>query len=209
VPGRTELLCRSGIEYRAFADVSGGRKDPMALCIGHKEGSRKVVIDYLRQWKPPCNPLVVIADMCEELKRYRLRTVTGDQYAAEFNVQTFRSHAIRYIPSEKSKSELYIELIGPIVAKEIELPDREDLIGQIASLERRTRSGGRDSVDHPSGGHDDLANVVAGVCVGASKRTIRVGFISSRRSGQDGDVMRSRLFWGRLALAQHGTLTKV
>ena len=31
-------------------------------------------------------------------------------------------------------------------------------------MERRTRSAGRDLVDHPPKGHDDLANAVAGVC---------------------------------------------
>ena len=30
-------------------------------------------------------------------------------------------------------------------------------------LERRTSRGGRDSIDHGPQGHDDLANVVAGV----------------------------------------------
>jgi hypothetical protein len=31
-------------------------------------------------------------------------------------------------------------------------------------LERRTARGGRDSIDHPPGAHDDLANAVAGLC---------------------------------------------
>jgi hypothetical protein len=30
-------------------------------------------------------------------------------------------------------------------------------------LERRTARGGRDSIDHPPGQHDDLANAVAGL----------------------------------------------
>jgi hypothetical protein len=203
VKDRTELLPRSGIEYRSFVDVSGGRKDPMALCIGHKEGSRKIVIDFLKLWKPPCNPLVVIADMADELKRYHLRTTCGDAYAAEFNVAAFRNNGIAYVKSDKNKSELYLELIGPIVAQEVDLPDREDLVAQIASLERRTRSGGRDSVDHPSGGHDDLANVIAGVCVGASKGRFVPGFITLDGDGS-GSVMSRRLFWGRLAQMQRG-----
>jgi hypothetical protein len=45
----------------------------------------------------------------------------------------------------------------------IELVDSQRMISQIASLERRTARGGRDSIDHPPNGHDDLANVVAGV----------------------------------------------
>ncbi len=204
VKDRTELMPRSRIEYRSFVDVSGGRKDPMALCIGHKEqNSRKVVIDFLKQWKPPCNPLVVIRCMADELKRYHLGRVTGDNYSAEFNVQTFRNNGIAYVRSDKNKSELYLELIGPIVAQEVELPDREDLVAQIASLERRTRSGGRDSIDHPSGGHDDLANVVAGVCVDASKGRCIPGFITLD-GDSSGSVMSRRLFWGRLAQMQRG-----
>lgn len=205
VAGRTELMPRTGIEYRSFTDVSGGRTDPMALCIGHKEG-RKITVDFLKQWKPPCNPLVVVGEMADELKRYHLRATTGDAYAAEFNVAVFRNNGIAYVKSGKNKSELYLELIGPIVAREIELPDREDLVGQIASLERRTRSGGRDSVDHPSGQHDDLANVVAGLTVGTSKRVVRVGFgfktLGDRRDR--GNVLAHRTALGRLAQAQHG-----
>lgn len=206
VPGRTELVRRTGNEYRAFADVSGGRKDPMALCIGHREG-RRIIIDFLKQWKPPCNPLAVIADMADELRRYGLRSVTGDQYAAEFNVAAFRNNRIGYVKADKTKSELYLELIGPVVAKEIELPDREDLIGQIASLERRTRSGGRDSVDHPSGGHDDLANVVAGVAVGASKGKFRVGFLTRHgdRNAGRGDMLQNRIAWGEFAKSHRAT----
>ena len=43
----------------------------------------------------------------------------------------------------------------------IELLDDPRLIAQLCSLERRTARGGRDSIDHPPGQHDDLANVAA------------------------------------------------
>jgi hypothetical protein len=36
-------------------------------------------------------------------------------------------------------------------------------------LERCTSRGGKDSIDHPSGAHDDIANAVAGALVVASK----------------------------------------
>jgi hypothetical protein len=58
---------------------------------------------------------------------------------------------------------------------EIELLDHPALIDQLAALERRTRSGGRDVVDHPSGGKDDLANAVAGVAEVCITRRIKVG----------------------------------
>jgi hypothetical protein len=37
------------------------------------------------------------------------------------------------------------------------------------SLERRTSRGGRDSIDHAPGAHDDVANAVAGALVIAYK----------------------------------------
>ena len=40
---------------------------------------------------------------------------------------------------------------------------------QLTMLERRTARGGKDSIDHPRGGHDDVANSVAGSLVCAFK----------------------------------------
>ena len=39
------------------------------------------------------------------------------------------------------------------------------LQAQLCGLERRTARGGRDSIDHAPGGHDDIANSVCGVLV--------------------------------------------
>jgi hypothetical protein len=47
----------------------------------------------------------------------------------------------------------------------VRLLDLPRLIGQLVSLERRTARGGRDSIDHAPGAHDDLANSVCGVLV--------------------------------------------
>jgi hypothetical protein len=174
--GRKQLLPRPHVTYAAFADVSGGRQDPMALCIGHKEaGTRKVVVDFLKQWPSPSNPLSVVGEMSRVLQNYGLRACSGDRYSAEFNVATFRNSGIRYLPSVQNKSELYLDLIPVICSQEIELPDDDRLVGQLAALERRTRSGGRDSVDHPAHGHDDLGNVVAGLSTIVAKPRIRVG----------------------------------
>jgi hypothetical protein len=41
------------------------------------------------------------------------------------------------------------------------------------SLERRTSRGGKDSIDHPPGGHDDLANAAAGALVIAASASDR------------------------------------
>jgi hypothetical protein len=46
-----------------------------------------------------------------------------------------------------------------------ELLDHVRLSAQLVSLERRCVRGGRDSIDHPPGAHDDIANAAAGVLV--------------------------------------------
>lgn len=174
VPGRVELLPHSGIDYEAFADLSGGRNDDAALAIAHRDG-RNVIVDLLKRWRPPFNPQAVIHDMAAELRRYQLRRVTGDNYAAEFVAQAFQGCGVRYSKAEKPKSILYAELLPRLCSGEIELLDDATLIDQLSALERRTRSGGRDVIDHPPGGHDDLANAIAGVTTVTAAGRRRVG----------------------------------
>ena len=45
----------------------------------------------------------------------------------------------------------------------VDLLDHPKLVNQLASLERRTARGGRDSIDHRPDAHDDVANAVSGV----------------------------------------------
>ena len=71
-------------------------------------------------------------------------------------------HGIHYQPSEKTKSELFLELLPGINSRRVELLDSPRLVSQLTRLERRTARSGKDSIDHQPGGHDDLANAVAG-----------------------------------------------
>jgi hypothetical protein len=174
VPGRIELQPRADTRYFAFADLSGGRVDDAALAIAHREG-RNVVIDLLRRYRPPFNPHQIIGHMVDELRRFGIRRITGDNYAAEFVNAAFKSRGISYTKADKPKGQLYIELLPRLTSREIELLDDPTLVKQIAGLERRTRSGGRDLIDHPPGGHDDLANAVAGVAVVAATPTRKIG----------------------------------
>lgn len=174
VQGRKELLPNKHIKYFAFADVSGGRGDDAALGIAHKT-ERKVIIDFIKRYKPPHSPYQIIGLMCEEIRRFDLIKITGDNYSAQFVADAFKANGVHYEKSDLPKSALYLELLPRICSGEIELLDDEFLINQLSSLERRTRSSGKDMVDHPQGGHDDLSNVVAGVSTIASKRRIRVG----------------------------------
>lgn len=176
--GRRELLPREKIRYFAFADVSGGRHDDFALAIAHRGENRKVVIDFLKRYGAPCNPITVIEKMAGELRRYNLRRVVGDNYSAEFVASVFRGNGILYHQSEKNKNTLYAELLPVLCSQGIELLDDPMLVDQLSNLERRTRSGGKDVIDHPTGGKDDLSNVVAGVTFEVSQKRLRAGAIA-------------------------------
>jgi len=48
--------------------------------------------------------------------------------------------------------------------------DHPRLTAQLCALERRTARGGRDSIDHSPGAHDDIVNAAAGSIVCAAQR---------------------------------------
>jgi len=53
------------------------------------------------------------------------------------------------------------------------------LVNQLASLERRTSRGGKETIDHSPGAHDDVANVVAGVAhCAVNRHTVKVTELS-------------------------------
>lgn len=165
---RTQLIADPHINYTAFVDVSGGRQDSAALCIAHKKDD-KVLLDYLREWPAPFSPTAIIRQMSTSLQNYNLRHCYGDAYAAQFVVDSFRSNNVVYLASEKSKSQLYLELLPMLCSYKVELLDNATLRNQLTSLERKCRAGGVDVVDHAAGEHDDVANVVAGAAAYVAK----------------------------------------
>jgi hypothetical protein len=61
-------------------------------------------------------------------------------------------------------------MLPPLNSWKVQLLDDRRLLSQLHGLERRTARGGRDSIDHGTGTHDDVANSVAGALVLASGR---------------------------------------
>ena len=176
VPGRYELPPVSEIRYRAFVDPSGGTADSMTLAVGHREDGR-IVLDALRESKPPFSPEQVVREYSSLLDRYRIHAVTGDRYGGDWPREQFRNSGIRYDVSDLVKTDLYRELLPSINSARIELLDHPRMVSQMLGLERRTARGGRDSIDHGPQGHDDLANVVAGVNYLVEKKRSEAFFI--------------------------------
>jgi len=157
-----------GFEYKAFCDPSGGRLDSFTMAIGHQEKG-VVVVDRVEEIKPPFDPETVVRDFCKILKSYRIWQVTSDRYAGEWVSSSFKRQGISLIASELDRSSIYLESQPLFSMKKIKLPRSDKLRTQLISLERKTRSGGRDIIDHPSGLHDDLSNSVCGVAVNVHK----------------------------------------
>jgi hypothetical protein len=72
-----------------FCDPSGGSADAMTLAIGHRQDD-VVVIDALRERRPPFSPDDVAAEFAALLKSYRVTVVHGDRYAGEWPRERFR-----------------------------------------------------------------------------------------------------------------------
>jgi hypothetical protein len=169
VPGRFEIAPMSCQTYSAFVDPSGGTgSDSMTLAISHREGER-AILDAVREVRPPFSPELVTTDFAVLLKSYRVSRVTGDRYAGEWPRERFRTHGIDYDLSDAPKSDLYRDFLPVLNSGRCELLNLPRLTSQLCGLERRTARSGRDSIDHAPGGHDDVANVVAGALLMAAE----------------------------------------
>jgi hypothetical protein len=169
-PGIFERGHISAHRYSAFTDPSGGSSDSMTLAIAHLEhgqidSEKTVILDAVREVRAPFSPEAVVDEFAALLRTYRISTVRGDRYAAEWPRERFRVHGIAYECSEKTKNDIYRDLLPIVNSRQCDLLDHPRLFGQLVSLERRTARGGRDSIDHPPHAHDDVANAVAGVIV--------------------------------------------
>jgi hypothetical protein len=165
VGGYREMLPAAGVTYNGFVDPSGGSEDAMTLAIAHRSSrpDERVIVDAVREVRPPFSPSAVVDDFAVLLKSYRVSKVVGDHYGGEFVKEPFRRHGISYEVCNQPKSDLFRDMLPLLNSGQITLPQNDRLIAQIVGLERRVSRGGKDSIGHPPHGHDDVANAVAGV----------------------------------------------
>ena len=145
----------------ATCEIVGGHRPPLQV----SSYFRDTTLDCVRERRAPFSPEDVVREFAETLKSYGVSKVKGDRYAGEWPRERFRVHGIGYESCERSKTEIYLDLLPLLNSGRVELLDHPRLIAQLLNLERRTARGGRDSVDHPPNAHDDLINSVAGVLV--------------------------------------------
>jgi len=161
--GIHERVPMPGVTYYGFVDPSGGVHDAMTCSVSHVDDAGIVIVDAVREIAAPFDPDRATDEFAQLFKRYRINRVYGDKYAAEWTAQAFEKRGIRYWHSELPRSGLYLNLLPHLTTKTVRLLDNPRGVNQIANLERRTHRGGKDSIDHPDGAHDDIANAIAGV----------------------------------------------
>lgn len=159
-PKLIEIPPASKGRYFAFCDPAGGGQDEFSLAIGHLDRDT-VVVDLVRGLHG--SPAKIVQEYATVLQSYGLRRVTGDRYAGRWPRDEFLRWGIQYQVSDLDRNGLYLELLAAMNSGRIELPPLHKLGRQLGALERRTGRSGRDMIDHPPGGHDDLANAVAGL----------------------------------------------
>jgi hypothetical protein len=171
VKDRRELLPEPGVHYAAVCDPSGGSSDSFTLAIGYRDEHHRGVLAAVREAVPPFSPAVVINEYASLLRSYGISRVHGDRYAGLFPRELFQQRGITYEPLEQSKSDIYVQALPLLNSRQVQLLDHQRMVNQIAGLERRVMRGtGRDVVDHPSGGKDDLANCALAVLLEVAGR---------------------------------------
>ena len=103
-------------------------------------------------------------------------------------MERFAAHGITYKLADQVRSDYYEAFLPMINSQHVELLDHPRSLRQLAALERRTSLSGRPVVGHPPRGHDDLANVIAGACVGLKM---------VRQSGFEVIAVPKRTAWSR------------
>ena len=146
------------------AAVAAGGGDSFACAIAHREGN-SVIVDLVRERRPPFMPSQVIDEFIPLLKAYRIGKVVGDRWGGGFPPEAFQTwrHPLR--AKQAVKSDFYRDALALLNCGRITLPKNDRLFNQLVSLERHVARGGHDVIDHPRDGHDDLANVAMAVAV--------------------------------------------
>ena len=100
-----------------------------------------------------------------EVDAVPVRVLLARPMRREHRRDAFRRHGIAYAVCDKPKSDLYRDALPLLTSAKVELLDDPRLASQLLALERRTSWGGRDSIDHPPGAHDDVVNAAVGALV--------------------------------------------
>jgi hypothetical protein len=193
-----ELPPRSGTKYHAFTDASAGRHDAFTICVGHVE-DQCFVADLIPGHKPPLDPGAVAAEFASLAKSYGCRKIVGDAFAGEWVAGAFKDAGLSYETSPLKKSALYLESLPHFNQGRVRVPEHKSLLKELRLVERRVHRSGKDSVDHPRNGSDDLANALCG-CLHVATARPQSNYTAALMANFAGGELS---YWQRWASQQH------
>lgn len=176
VANRKYLPPRLGVRYIAAADpafAAGG--DSFTFCVAHRHGSGEdtiTVLDRLESWRGKTSPLssdLVLDEIAELAKEYRLQRLVSDQYAVVPLADGLRRRGVTLTAqplTNELKADIFASLKRALNLGQVELLDRPDLVAELNRLEVRPTATGRPRIVGAGGFKDDLAMVVASVVHG-------------------------------------------
>jgi hypothetical protein len=164
---RTVQLAPAQSDSAVFAGIDlADKRDDCALAISAirtVEGRRKVVVLFVKAWKPgPRGHVVpdVLEQMGEICRAYRVGLARGDQKSmstAEHILGRFGIRFERVITDGRGSEPMYRCFLGLLNNSDIALLDHPELLAQLRRLEEHTGDGGRFRVAGRRNSKDDLA----------------------------------------------------
>jgi hypothetical protein len=148
----------AGVKYFGAADPAGGSgQDSFTAAVAHADANGDIVLDCLIEIRPPYSPTAAVKQVVGMFKQYGLNHCVGDRYSALWTVEGFGKLGFRYQHSDRDGSAVYADALPLYTSGRARILDIKRHTSQLAQLERKTSTVGRDRISHPAGGHDDLA----------------------------------------------------
>lgn len=171
-------LAPNDAEHAATIDPAL-RSNAFTLAIGRLDADGRLEVALARQWMPePGKPLRlrdVASDVCAELARYGVTTVTSDGWSGDAIADRFEEHGValqRLSLSPEDTANAWTDLRQAVERRRISLPGDDQVLKDLRSVRRLVRSGGRLSFDLPvsrDGRHADYAPALLRLSVTAKR----------------------------------------
>ena len=168
---RAPFMYNKSIQHVLLLDLSL-KKDSTALTLMHRDEDR-IIVDFSTVWIPdPRQNLVVdlqnVEDIIEKIREsVNVQSLYCDRWNSAMLVQKLRGRGMKAetVRLEYDDFTLFKKLL---YAGNIQLPKNERLLNELKSLQQVTQQ----RVDHPDGGHNDMAvTIVMGVKMLAKSTT--------------------------------------
>lgn len=144
----------------------GLKRDRTAAAVCHRHGET-VVLDRLEVWQGSRLHPVTLADvekwLAEAARAYRARIIL-DPWQAVGLMQRLRGAGVRveeYVFTAQSVGRLASSLYTLLRERQLQLPDDEALLDELANVRLRETSPGVVRMDHAADAHDDRAVALA------------------------------------------------